>query len=732
MPVLERRASPLGPLLLSAFLYASSVVASLGPAPRGAAVALVGLAAARSAGPKPRIAYLVVVVAAVVAEATIASLAGAAGMALAGAAVLLPQALPGPWRRRVFGVLPTPSANLETVLDQLDEAADADAKLDVVRELPRLLARFDPDDVTTWRTTAGGGLVAEGSAPRAPERFVRRAQAQGLATHARAGRAVAAPIRTDDTLTAVVEVRRSRPFGSSEREAIVHTVRAAGRAEAILRVRRRALTRSRLGEILVADLPRDAALEAALATLRDELGIRAAAVADYDSGVFRARTVVMDDWPELDDLLRRTWPLSTGVIHEAYETGEAHFVASYAEDPQAAPAFVDAHVRATAIRPMPLRSYAKTHLLLFHDVPRAWTASDRGLVADFARALRLWLQRDQEARVLERMLAVEHRLLEPGSNEATQSLLAELVDLVPGAAAGSLLVRQDDRFHYAGVVGFDRASLADVTLADAHLRAWHGDHDAWNGGAARIARDPAGMERASVAASDGRTEGQPSLRAIVANLCMPIVHRGDVIAVVNLDAFSDANAFQAEDVKLARAFAPAIAFVLGAARHRRDLHLASTRDALTGLENRRAFDEGLAKELAQADRNGTPISLLIADLTGFKSVNDRLGHAVGDETLVRVADALRTVARDSDRLYRWGGDEFAVILSNTDAPGALAAARRFSRAVQGVEIQDLRIGASIGMAVRRSGTDMDADALLSQADQAMYEAKRQGSAIAEA
>ncbi|MDZ7706825.1 MAG: GGDEF domain-containing protein [Trueperaceae bacterium] len=153
---------------------------------------------------------------------------------------------------------------------------------------------------------------------------------------------------------------------------------------------------------------------------------------------------------------------------------------------------------------------------------------------------------------------------------------------------------------------------------------------------------------------------------------------------------------------------------------------------MTGLENRRAFDEGLAKELARADRSETPTALLIADLTGFKAVNDRLGHATGDEALVCVADALRSVARDSDRLYRWGGDEFAMILPDTDAPGALAAARRFSRAVQEVEIQGVRIGASIGMAVRRSGGDMSADALLSQADQAMYEAKRQGIAVAEA
>ncbi|MDZ7706828.1 MAG: hypothetical protein U5J97_02835 [Trueperaceae bacterium] len=87
----ELRTHPLGPILLGAFVYATSLVAPLGAAPRGAAVALIAWTAARSAGPRPRIASLVLVAAAVVAEATIVSLAGAAGMALAAAAVFLPK-----------------------------------------------------------------------------------------------------------------------------------------------------------------------------------------------------------------------------------------------------------------------------------------------------------------------------------------------------------------------------------------------------------------------------------------------------------------------------------------------------------------------------------------------------------------------------------------------------------------------------------------------------------------
>jgi diguanylate cyclase (GGDEF)-like protein len=281
------------------------------------------------------------------------------------------------------------------------------------------------------------------------------------------------------------------------------------------------------------------------------------------------------------------------------------------------------------------------------------------------------------------------------------------------------------------VIGFDAEDLAEVAFEESHLETWCGGRDAWLSGRARIASEPSGMERVSVAASEGRTRGQKSLRGIVANLCMPVVHRGEVLAAINLDAFGDPHAFQQEDVDVVKAFAPAVAFVLAEARHRRDLYIASTRDALTGLENRRAYDAGMTHELARAERDRTPTGLLIADLTGFKAVNDRLGHAAGDEALKRVADALREVARDSDRLYRWGGDEFAVILPNTDAPGTFAAARRFSRAIESVEIDGMHVAASIGMAVQLPGEDVDAEQLLARADQAMYEAKREGVAIAE-
>jgi diguanylate cyclase (GGDEF)-like protein len=106
-------------------------------------------------------------------------------------------------------------------------------------------------------------------------------------------------------------------------------------------------------------------------------------------------------------------------------------------------------------------------------------------------------------------------------------------------------------------------------------------------------------------------------------------------------------------------------------------------DPLTGLGNRRAFDEALDAELARARRADAPLSLLVADLDGFKEINDRYGHVMGDDCLRQAAAAMRAAVRRPDLCFRWGGDEFAVLLTEADARVARALALRLEAAVAG-------------------------------------------------
>ena len=149
-------------------------------------------------------------------------------------------------------------------------------------------------------------------------------------------------------------------------------------------------------------------------------------------------------------------------------------------------------------------------------------------------------------------------------------------------------------------------------------------------------------------------------------------------------------------------------------------HLALT-DELTGLANRRALLENLERLGAAARRSGRPLAVVSVDVDRFKGINDRFGHAAGDDVLIRIADALQSVARGQDVVGRIGGDEFLVLLPDTDADGAATLAARMQQGCGALELPDgSRVSVSLGVA-SGDGTQ-DADMLL-RADRALYDAK---------
>jgi diguanylate cyclase (GGDEF)-like protein len=165
------------------------------------------------------------------------------------------------------------------------------------------------------------------------------------------------------------------------------------------------------------------------------------------------------------------------------------------------------------------------------------------------------------------------------------------------------------------------------------------------------------------------------------------------------------------------------------ARLMRELRRLSLTDALTTLGNRRAFDEALRQEVARAQRNGADLALVLIDIDHFKRVNDSLGHPAGDEILVNFAQRLLGVARASDRVFRYGGEEFAFLLGDTEVVGALTLAQRAVETVASRPMtagrQSLRLTCSAGVA-ELAASDRSHDALLKRADAALYDAKHQG------
>lgn len=157
-----------------------------------------------------------------------------------------------------------------------------------------------------------------------------------------------------------------------------------------------------------------------------------------------------------------------------------------------------------------------------------------------------------------------------------------------------------------------------------------------------------------------------------------------------------------------------------------ELRLLAQHDALTGLANRRRFEEQLAQAMAHSDRKGSPMALLFIDIDRFKLINDRLGHRAGDLVLKEFARRLAACVRKTDMAARLAGDEFVVILEPLDRAGdASVVAQKIVDALvepMAVEGQSLSVSASIGIALRPP-FEHDGVALLRRADKALYAAK---------
>jgi diguanylate cyclase (GGDEF)-like protein len=208
-------------------------------------------------------------------------------------------------------------------------------------------------------------------------------------------------------------------------------------------------------------------------------------------------------------------------------------------------------------------------------------------------------------------------------------------------------------------------------------------------------------------------------------LMLELARQGD--SATNLFLYPGSEGFTPETRELAEWLASQAAIALENARLHHLVQRQASTDDLTGLVNRRRFIEALGGEITRASTFGTPLSVILGDLDDFKLVNDVFGHHVGDEVLRRFASLIEAHLRDVDVPGRLGGEEFAILLPDTDATGATAVAERIRSSLSEM-VLPLRgrrtITATFGVAQHCEGEP--GEELLRRADVALYRGKSQG------
>jgi diguanylate cyclase (GGDEF)-like protein len=164
-------------------------------------------------------------------------------------------------------------------------------------------------------------------------------------------------------------------------------------------------------------------------------------------------------------------------------------------------------------------------------------------------------------------------------------------------------------------------------------------------------------------------------------IAVPLSKDDHVLGVLNVEAEHGAS-LDENDINVLNALAGSIAVAIDNARLHAEVKLMAMTDVVSGLANRRAFDDLLEAEMRRASRYNQPISLIILDLDSFKEYNDKWGHPAGDVRLKEIADLLRANVREPDVAARYGGEEFAVILPNTPKGGAMQLAERLRRSAE--------------------------------------------------
>ena len=228
------------------------------------------------------------------------------------------------------------------------------------------------------------------------------------------------------------------------------------------------------------------------------------------------------------------------------------------------------------------------------------------------------------------------------------------------------------------------------------------------------------------------TSAGPELRSfidefgLISLIATPIRTKEGIIGVF-LSLSAAPHTMGEEDLATAADLSEFTALAVENARLVAELQRSATTDALTGVYNTRFFNEVLGRETARAERYKTPLSLLMIDIDCFKTVNDTFGHVVGNQVLTEISRTLEHTVRNTDLVFRCGGDEFGIVLPGTTQSGAMRTAEKILQNVQGLTLlqshdPNCSLTVSIGVSEYKIGAHYET--LVAEADQALYASKR--------
>jgi diguanylate cyclase (GGDEF)-like protein len=341
-------------------------------------------------------------------------------------------------------------------------------------------------------------------------------------------------------------------------------------------------------------------------------------------------------------------------------------------------------------------------------------------MSDRAFSLRLLPEEEPAGALVEsyrRLADVFHDVLAEQSLDALfDRMAAALAELVPH---DSLAIYEADEPRRLLVPVWARDKWADKILADTcpfgvGLTGWGVEH-----------REPVRTNQAHLDPRTATVAGTPPDEP-EAMITIPLIARDSIKGALNIYRLGEEARFDDDEFELAKRFGDAAALALDNAQIRARLEHQAQTDSLTGLYNHRAFHERLRRALASASRSHEALSVLMLDIDDFKRVNDVYGHGAGDEILRGLAETLKDTVRNTDVVYRLGGEEFAIVIASRSPESAERLAHRLVERVEATEFDPAgRITISVGLA-RGPEHAMNPRELIACAEAAMMTAKARG------